>query len=422
MGYFEGLDLDAFWDDSDYALSAYDSGPFDQAEIDRLEQELGYKLPASYIELMRSRNGGIPVPCLFPTGTGEYDYVAIAGIPGIGHEKDFSLGGYLGSRFMIEEWDYPDIGIGICDCPSAGHDMVFLDYRECGPQGEPKVVHIDNEFDNAITPLADSFEEFITGLVTEEAFKEMVERANTPAHLLRDPQLKALWKAMRGRHTVRSFLPTPLPADVVAQLRACIDELNAQLGIDMRLVLDSGDAFGPLLKATLAKHARNYVVLAGREDTPDLQERLGYASGWLMLRAQVLGLNSWWIGGTYKREGAMKAAGVQDEAIIGIVVVGYGANQGKPHKSKTAAEVSDWDGTPGIENAPAWFANGVEAALLAPTAINRQAFQLSGTGDQVHASYYGGSNIAGGTFSSADLGLVKQHFELGAGTENFHWV
>lgn len=43
--------------------------------------------------------------------------------------------------------------------------MIFFDYRECGPQGEPKVVHVDQEMDYKITFLADNFEEFIRGLV-----------------------------------------------------------------------------------------------------------------------------------------------------------------------------------------------------------------------------------------------------------------
>lgn len=69
----------------------------------------------------------------------------------------------LGSQFMIDDWEYPAIGVAICDCPSAGY--VFLDYRECGSQGEPKIVHIDQECDYKITPLADSFEGFIRGLL-----------------------------------------------------------------------------------------------------------------------------------------------------------------------------------------------------------------------------------------------------------------
>ncbi len=72
---------------------------------------------------------------------------------------------------MIEEWGYPAIGVAICDTPTAGHDMVFLDYRECGPQGEPKVVHIAQEFDYEVTFLANNFEEFIRGLMNEDDFE-----------------------------------------------------------------------------------------------------------------------------------------------------------------------------------------------------------------------------------------------------------
>jgi len=73
---------------------------------------------------------------------------------------------------MKDDWGYPDIGVAICDTPSAGHEMIFLDYRECGRQGEPKVVHIDQELDYEITLLADNFEDFIRGLVDSEEFEE----------------------------------------------------------------------------------------------------------------------------------------------------------------------------------------------------------------------------------------------------------
>ena len=73
---------------------------------------------------------------------------------------------------MIDEWGYPPIGVAICDCPSAGHDMIFLDYRKCGKQGEPEVVHIDQEYDYKITHVADNFEAFIRGLVDEGIFDD----------------------------------------------------------------------------------------------------------------------------------------------------------------------------------------------------------------------------------------------------------
>lgn len=157
----------------DCARKNYIEPPPTAEVIRQVEKELGYKLPESYIALMQVQNGGFSKKAAFPTSTPTSwadDHIAIEGFLSIGWDKTYSLCGRMGSRFMIEEWGYPDIGIAICDCPSAGHDMVFLDYRECGPQGEPKVVHIDQEDDYYITPLADSFEAFIRGLVDEEDY------------------------------------------------------------------------------------------------------------------------------------------------------------------------------------------------------------------------------------------------------------
>ena len=174
MAPFEGFDLTGFWKEPNgYARKNYIEPPPTAEVIRQVEKELGYKLPESYIALMQVQNGGFSKKSAFPTSTPTSwadDHIAIEGFLSIGWDKTYSLCGRMGSRFMIEEWGYPDIGIAICDCPSAGHDMVFLDYRECGPQGEPKVVHIDQEDDYYITHLADSFEAFIRGLVDEEDY------------------------------------------------------------------------------------------------------------------------------------------------------------------------------------------------------------------------------------------------------------
>ena len=216
-------------------------------------------------------------------------------------------------------------------------------------------------------------------------------------------------EAMVSRHTVRKYLDKPLSPEVVSHLEGVIAHENEVRNLEMCLMRNDTSPFGPLLRAVLAKGVQNYVVLAG-VDAPDLEERLGYASGEIMLQAQMLGLNSWWIGGTYNRTRTSRASET-DCKVVGIVAIGYGATQGKPHRSKTASQVSSYEGTP-----PVWFARGVEAALLAPTAINRQAFFIEGTGDEVRITY------KKGTFSGCDLGLVKYHFELGAGAESFHYA
>jgi hypothetical protein len=165
---FKDFDFSNFWNDSQYSLREYVDDPPTDELINSVEQELGYKLPDSYIELMKMHNGGMPYNTCFPTNertSWASDHVAIEGICGIGRNKTYSICGKLGSRFMIKEWGYPEIGICICDCPSAGHDLIMLDYSKSGKDGEPEVVHIDQEFNYKKTFLAKDFESFIRGLV-----------------------------------------------------------------------------------------------------------------------------------------------------------------------------------------------------------------------------------------------------------------
>lgn len=175
---FEGFDLENFWRESEYANEKCVDEKPDEKLIDEIENELGYKLPDSYIELMKVQNGGYPHNACFPTNESTSwasDHVAITGFKSIGRKKLYSLCGDLGSEFMISEWEYPKIGVYFGDCPSAGHDMICLDYRECGVDGEPKVVHVDQESDYKITFLANSFEEFVRGLRPDSDFEESEE-------------------------------------------------------------------------------------------------------------------------------------------------------------------------------------------------------------------------------------------------------
>ncbi|SYX83914.1 SMI1/KNR4 family protein [Paenibacillus alvei] len=196
---FSDMSLDDFWEDSEYAREAYQSEPPTDELIALIEEELGYKLPSSYIALMKQRNGGVPKNTCFPTEDATSwaeDHIAISGILGIGREKSYSLCGDLGSQFMIEDWGYPDIGVVICDCPSAGHDVVMLDYRACGRDGEPEVIHVDQEDDYEITFLADNFEAFIRGLVSAEEYdtseEDKLEDLHRVAHGKFSPLLEEL--------------------------------------------------------------------------------------------------------------------------------------------------------------------------------------------------------------------------------------
>jgi hypothetical protein len=167
------FDAQCFWRDNDY-----DTEPPPSAElIAHVEADLGYRLPDFYVALMRTRNGGIPIAASFPISRANSltdERIVIMTISGIGFEKRCSLGGMMGSGFMVECRDFPAIGVVVADCPTPGDniELVMLDYRACGPQGEPAVVHVDMEDDYRITPLAPTFEAFVRGLLPGSAFAE----------------------------------------------------------------------------------------------------------------------------------------------------------------------------------------------------------------------------------------------------------
>ena len=168
------VDWTGFWEDSDYALQEYVAAPLTNETLAAVESELGYKLPRAYVALSRHQNGGVPKRTNHRTGertSWASDHVAITGIYSIAFDKPSSLCGEFGSKFWMEEWGYPAIGVYFADCPSAGHDMLCLDYRVCGPKGEPRVVHVDQELDYKVTHVADNFESFVRGLESDEAFE-----------------------------------------------------------------------------------------------------------------------------------------------------------------------------------------------------------------------------------------------------------
>lgn len=172
---FGDFDITDFWEPSEYASREYEGRPLDDATVLAVEHQLGYKLPASFVEFMRFQNGGIPRRTNHRTKertSWSHDHIAITGIYSVGNEKTYSLCGQSSTQFWIDEWGYPPIGVYFADCPSAGHDMVCLDYSECGPKGEPRVVHIDQEWDYKIVVVAPNLESFIRGLEVDSAFDE----------------------------------------------------------------------------------------------------------------------------------------------------------------------------------------------------------------------------------------------------------
>lgn len=221
-------------------------------------------------------------------------------------------------------------------------------------------------------------------------------------------------EAIEARHAVRSYTDEPLGADVAEVLQAAIAAVNEAANLNIQLVLDEPRAFSGL-KARFVNFsgARNYLALIGPE-CKDLEGILGYYGEKLVLLAQSLGLNSCWVGGTYKV--VNRAYNVDlGQKLVAVVALGYGATQGVPHRSKAPQEVA-----PGYDGAPEWFKRGVDAALLAPTALNQQKFSFSLDGEENDVPVVRASTKRG-AFTQMDLGIAQCHFEIGAGNVLYRW-
>ena len=219
-----------------------------------------------------------------------------------------------------------------------------------------------------------------------------------------------LLQAMKERHSVRSYLEKPIDPQSVQLLRAFIDSCNRESGLHMQLVLNEPNAFSGLM-AHYGKFSgvQNYIAGIGKKGS-DLEEKSGYFGEKVVLYAQSLGLNTCWVAMTYSK---IKTASQIDagEKLCLVISIGYGQTQGVPHQSKPRGSVMK-----AVSNPPAWFLQGIDAALLAPTAMNQQKFTFSLQGNTVSAK-------AGiGFYSKIDLGIAKYHFEVGAGKENFRWA
>lgn len=217
-------------------------------------------------------------------------------------------------------------------------------------------------------------------------------------------------EAIYSRHSVRRYRKKEIKNQDAIYLNKLIQIINEQSGLNIQLVLNEPKAFNSL-KAHYGnfEDVTNYIALVGKKGKEN-EIKCGYYGEKLVLEAIKLGLNACWVALTFKK---VKSAFVvnKDEKLFIVIALGYGMNEGVSHKIKGFDEVSLKK-----RDFPEWYKRGVEAALLAPTAMNQQKFMFDlVNGNEVVLT------TKKGFYVNIDLGIVKYHFEVGAGKENFVW-
>ena len=224
-------------------------------------------------------------------------------------------------------------------------------------------------------------------------------------------------EAIEARHSVRAYKDLPLSEEIVKLLEDELVKLNNEGQLHIQLICNEPKAFqGTMAKYGKFRNANNYLVMAGKK-AEDLDERIGYYGEHLVLLAQTLGLNTCWVGLSYSKVPGTYVL-EEGEKIACYIAIGYGETQGVGHKIKTVEQVSN-----ASDITPSWFKKGVEAALLAPTAVNQQKFSFEHVGVKNNCHLIRAKkefSMIG--YTKMDLGIAKYHFEIGAGEVNFEWV
>lgn len=226
-----------------------------------------------------------------------------------------------------------------------------------------------------------------------------------------------LEEAIKVRHSVRNYKHQPLTEELIEILHQKIDECNRMGNLHIQLVVNETKAFTGIMSYGQFSGVENYLVMAGKK-TDDLDERIGYFGEMLVLLAESLGLNTCWVGVSYRKVPAAFNLN-EGEKVVCVISLGYGDGKFRSHKVKTLEEVSN-----ASDLTPLWFKKGVEAALLAPTAINQQKFHFEFLNEKNNGKRLvkaiASFSIIG--YTKLDLGIAKYHFELGANKENFEWA
>lgn len=221
-------------------------------------------------------------------------------------------------------------------------------------------------------------------------------------------------ETIRERHSVREYDGKPLSRAEFDALGAVVEECARESGLDIQLVGDNPEVFNVIARFGLIRGCRTHVAFVvddAKAGDVAADEVIGYWGQKIVLAAQDMGFNTCWCAlCSRKKSRAVVAPG---KKIRLVIAVGHGKTQGFSRKTKSVEALSSVE----CAKAPAWFAAAMEAAQLAPTAMNNQNFKITLLSDgktvRIDAPQSGLNVI--------DEGIVRCNFEIAANEAGADW-
>jgi len=178
-------------------------------------------------------------------------------------------------------------------------------------------------------------------------------------------------------------------------------------------------AVGPYGKI---KGARALIVFTGDMADPNVQEKVGYLGEAIILEATAMGLATCWVGGFFRpKVAASVVRTTKNERVLAVTPVGRAVDGltreerimtgfGRNHRRRPLEEMVS-----GLERAdwPEWVEAALQAARIAPSAINRQPWRFHIESDSITVSV-DNPRFTFGISKRLDCGIAMLHIEVAA--------
>lgn len=170
------------------------------------------------------------------------------------------------------------------------------------------------------------------------------------------------------------------------------------------------------------KDAPAFIAFIGNMDSPNVQEEVGYTGEGVILEATALGLNTCWVAGFFKPESVASLIEIKgNERVLAVTPLGYArrfesleeklmTGFGSTHRRLPFSRLIS---EPGRENVPEWIKASIQAARLAPSAVNRQPWGFD-VGDDTITVYVRTSGPEFTVSKRLDCGIAMLHIEITA--------
>lgn len=195
------------------------------------------------------------------------------------------------------------------------------------------------------------------------------------------------YAAIPKRRSRRQFDSKPVPSEVLERLRSFCAEFRPFPNARAVVVTESPDKVFKGIAGSYGKikGAPAFIAFIGDMKSPNVQEEVGYLGEGVILEATSLNLATCWVGGFFRPRVVASLVGIaRNERVLAVTPIGYAVTNlsmeerlmsgfGRNHRRRPLSRIA---GGLGQTDWSDWVKAALEAARMAPSAVNRQPWKI----------------------------------------------